>query len=195
MAFLDILKGRKREEVKPQRLPKGAFNRSLSAKIPKEKSAKAEKQGKIRKVSPEKKKKEKKIQKPVKAREVEKETSQDISAKKKTKQPSSTKPARQSGGTSASKPILAAQFLLRPHITEKTSALAERRIYTFKVVSSANKIIIEKAFSQMYGFEPAKTRIINAAPKKRRVRGKIGAKPGFKKALVYLKEGDKIEFI
>lgn len=47
----------------------------------------------------------------------------------------------------------------------------------------------------MYGFKPVKIRIINTHSKKRVVRGKKGMKPGFKKALVYLKEGDKIEFI
>ena len=47
----------------------------------------------------------------------------------------------------------------------------------------------------MCGFEPIKIRIINVPLKKRIVRGKVGIKSGYKKALVYLKESDKIEFI
>ncbi len=89
----------------------------------------------------------------------------------------------------------AAEFVLRPHITEESNNMAAKNIYTFRVQNSANKTIISKAIKEMYGFEPVKIRIINTRPKKRIVRRKVGVKPGFKKALVYLKEGDKIEFV
>ncbi len=105
------------------------------------------------------------------------------------------KPKKEEPRIKTKQSTLAAQFLLQPHITEQSTDLAKKNVYTFKVNPSANKVIIKKAIKEMYGFEPIKIRVINTHSKKRSVRGKIGTKSGFKKALVYLKEGDKIEFI
>jgi large subunit ribosomal protein L23 len=160
MALVDILKSRKREEVKPERLPKGALKQI-------EKPAKKREEIKI--AAPKKKKETKRIKK----EEISKEES-----KVKIKQST-----------------LAAELLLQPHITEQSNLLAQKNVYTFRVNPRANKILIKKAIQEMYGFKPVKIRIINTHSKKRVVRGKKGMKPGFKKALVYLKEGDKIEFI
>jgi len=44
-------------------------------------------------------------------------------------------------------------------------------------------------------FDPIKVRIVNLPSKKTLARGKVGRKPGVKKAYVYLKKGEKIEFI
>jgi len=158
MAFLDILRSRKREEGKPERLQKGAFS-------PKANRPRAEKRPASAKASPSI------------------ETSADRSADKKEK----ILKTQQS--------LLAAEILLRPHITEQSNFLAQKNIYTFRVKPSANKILIKKAIKEMYGFEPLKISIINAPAKKRKVGGKTGIKSGFKKANIYLKEGDKIEFI
>ena len=157
MAFLDILKGRKREEVKPERLPKGVFKPSDKSKA---------------EVSRKKKKKE--IEEPVRKEK---------------------KPAKEEMPAKTGRSDLAAKVLLSPHLSEQSNALAEKNIYTFRVSPSANKIMIKKAIWQMYGFKPLKVRIINTKPKKRRMRQIIGFKPGFKKALVYLKENEKIEFV
>ena len=97
--------------------------------------------------------------------------------------------------TNQKQSLLASEFILRPHITEQSAFLAKQNVYTFRVHPSANKIIIKKAIKEMYGFEPIKINIINVPLKKRIVRGKVGIKSGYKKALVYLKESDKIEFI
>jgi len=160
MAFLDILRGRKREEKRPERLPKGALKR-LERPV--------KKQEEIKITSQEKKKKAEKTKK----EEIPKEE-----PKVKTKQSA-----------------LAAAILLGPHITEQTALLAKEDIYTFKVSHRANKILIKKAIEEMYGFEPIKVRIAKALSKKRIVRGKTGIRPGFKKALVYLKKSDKIDFV
>ncbi len=90
---------------------------------------------------------------------------------------------------------LADKFLLSPHITEQSTFLSEKGIYAFKVTPSANKILVKKAFKELYGITPRKVRIITVPSKKRFVGGKLGNKPGFKKAVIYLKKGDKIEFI
>lgn len=80
-----------------------------------------------------------------------------------------------------------------PHTTEKSSNLKERDIYVFKVQPEANKIMIKNAVQKLYGAPVEKVNIIKISAKKKLVRGKWGKKPGYKKAVVYLKKGEKIE--
>lgn len=80
-------------------------------------------------------------------------------------------------------------------MTEKASFMAEQNVYAFDVPKSANKTEIKKAIWEIYKVKPAKINILPVPVKKIFVRGKIGIKSGGKKALVYLKEGDKIEII
>jgi len=87
----------------------------------------------------------------------------------------------------------AGEILKKPHITEKATYLKEKNVYVFKISPRANKVMIKKAIKDAYGVRPKKIAIINIPSKKRFVRGKFGTKSGFKKAMVYLKEGDKIE--
>ena len=79
------------------------------------------------------------------------------------------------------------------HLTEKTTAAGEKGVYVFRVRAGANKIMVRKAVEQEYGVGVTAVRMINTK-EKARVRGRIvGWKPGFKKAMVALKEGQKIE--
>lgn len=90
-------------------------------------------------------------------------------------------------------------IIKEPHIAEKASYLAEQNKYIFKVYPKANKIEIKKAIEALYGTQVKKVNIVHMPPKKRRIgrtegwRG--GLKKGFKKAIVTLKEGEKIEII
>lgn len=90
-------------------------------------------------------------------------------------------------------------IIKEPHITEKASYLAEQNKYVFKVYPKANKTEIKKAVEALYKTKVEKVSIARIVPKKRRVgrtegwRG--GLKKGFKKAIVTLKEGEKIEII
>ncbi|NOY35336.1 MAG: 50S ribosomal protein L23 [bacterium] len=83
--------------------------------------------------------------------------------------------------------------LSTPHITEKAASLGEEGVYVFKVGRNANKIIIKQEIKKAYGVSPKKVNITNSPSKKRFIRGRRGVKPGFKKAVVYLNKGDKIE--
>ncbi|MDD5033033.1 MAG: 50S ribosomal protein L23 [Candidatus Pacebacteria bacterium] len=87
----------------------------------------------------------------------------------------------------------ASRVILSPHITEKTTDSSEKGIYAFKVSVRANKNEIRQAIKELYGFEPEKIAVSNMPAKKRFVRRKVGFKSGYKKAVVHLKEGDKIE--
>ena len=86
-------------------------------------------------------------------------------------------------------------ILKHPHITEKAAILAEKNVYTFKVDPHAGKIEIARAVKQIYNVEPVRVNIIKLPAKKVTIRGKRGVKSAVKKALVYLKKGDKIEFV
>ena len=83
--------------------------------------------------------------------------------------------------------------ILNPHITEKSTLLSESGVYVFKVSPRSNKVIIKRAISELYNVVPEKVNIVSVPSKSRRVRGKRGTRSGYKKALVYLKKGDKIE--
>lgn len=85
--------------------------------------------------------------------------------------------------------------LLRPRITEKASMLAEKNTYVFEIHPKANKKEVSVAIMNAYKVTPARVHIINLPAKKVFSRGKKGMQSGLKKAIVYLKHGDKIEFV
>ena len=87
------------------------------------------------------------------------------------------------------------KILIEPHITEKTTDLEKKNQYVFKVFPKANKTEIKKAIEDLYKVEVLDVKIINV-PKKRRRLGRIsGLKKGYKKAIVKIKEGQKIEVL
>jgi len=87
------------------------------------------------------------------------------------------------------------KLIKKPRITEKASFHAEQNVYTFDVEQSANKTEIKKAIFKLYKVKPVKVNILQVPDKQVFARGKAGVKSGGKKALVYLKKEDKIEFI
>lgn len=81
-----------------------------------------------------------------------------------------------------------------PHITEKSSMVSQFNKYVFKVAKSSNKTEIKKAVESIYGVTVEDVSIANMPGKKVRMgRSNEGRKAGFKKAIVSLKEGDKID--
>lgn len=91
-----------------------------------------------------------------------------------------------------------ADILKRPHVTERTSAQAlneKAPVYTFAVMPSANKSEVRAAVKELFNVTPVKVNMLNVRPKAIIVRGRRGLKPGMKKAVVYLKKGDKIDFV
>ena len=83
-------------------------------------------------------------------------------------------------------------LILGARITEKAALGAEKGNYTFNVKDEANKNEIKKAIKFIYGVLPQRVAIIQIKEKEVVRRGKIGTKKGGKKAVVYLKKGDKI---
>jgi len=86
-------------------------------------------------------------------------------------------------------------IIKRPVITEKSTALAETgNKVVFQVDVNANKKEIKEAISSIFNVEVLNVNTIRIEGKKRRVRAQEGKKPDWKKAVVTLKEGDRIEF-
>ena len=84
-------------------------------------------------------------------------------------------------------------IIQNPRVTEKASNAMARNVYTFDVLPSANKTEIKKAVFALYKVKPAKVNLLKITAKHIFAKGRLGVKAGGKKALVYLKEGDKIE--
>lgn len=87
----------------------------------------------------------------------------------------------------------------RPVITEKNTLLMEGDQYTFEVAPAANKIQIKEAVEKLFNVRVKAVNTLNVKPKPRsrairRGRGRIhGATPGWKKAIVTLYPGQRID--
>jgi large subunit ribosomal protein L23 len=78
--------------------------------------------------------------------------------------------------------------------TEKTTGLKQKENkYVFEVDKNANKIEVKNAVEAMYKVKVIKVNTLIMHGKKRRVRSEIGSKPDWKKAIITLKIGDRIE--
>ena len=87
----------------------------------------------------------------------------------------------------------ASRFLLEPWITEKSHMEMAQNKYVFKVSKDSNKPSIKKSVENLYKVTVLDVNVVNIHPKKRIYGRTKGFKSGFKKAIVKLKEGDKIE--
>ena len=87
--------------------------------------------------------------------------------------------------------------LIRPRLTEKGGDLAGMvNAYVFDVHKHATKPEIAKAVRALYKVDPIKVRIVKVPGKVvRGRRGQQGFRSGGKKAYVFLKQGDTIEFV
>jgi len=82
-------------------------------------------------------------------------------------------------------------------LTEKASLLSEKHNkYVFRVSPRANKIQIKKAIETLFQKKVLSVNTCNYAGKKKRERTQnYGRKAHWKKAIVTLKEGEKIELV
>ena len=100
--------------------------------------------------------------------------------------------------TSASK-VKNAKFsydaIKKPHISEKASYLAEKDQYTFEVSPNYNKNEIKNAVEGIYGVDVLSVNLIKIPHKKRRLGKTEGFRKAYKKAVVKIKNGQKIEIL
>ena len=82
-----------------------------------------------------------------------------------------------------------------PHISEKATDLLEKNQYIFNVSQTANKQEIKQAIKEIYNVDVVWVNVINIPRRKRRVGKTMGWKQGYRKAIVKIKEGQKIELL
>ena len=87
-------------------------------------------------------------------------------------------------------------IISNPRITEKGTVTAELyKAYLFNVAPNATKKDIAKAIELIYKVKPVKIRTVAVPEKKVVRRGAWGVKGGGRKAYVFIRKEDKIEFV
>jgi large subunit ribosomal protein L23 len=81
-------------------------------------------------------------------------------------------------------------------LTEKSTLMSEKHNkYVFRVNPRANKIQIKQAIERLFQKRVLAVNTSNYAGKEKRVRGPLGRRSNWKKAIVTLKEGEKIDLV
>ena len=85
-------------------------------------------------------------------------------------------------------------IILAPVVTEKTAGLTEDgNKVVFKVAKDANKVQIKQAVEEAFNVKVSNVNTINVRPKKKRVGRYTGATKAYKKAIITLAEGSKLD--
>ncbi|MBN2495163.1 MAG: 50S ribosomal protein L23 [Deltaproteobacteria bacterium] len=86
-------------------------------------------------------------------------------------------------------------IILRPLVTEKSNMMQEQNNQVvFRVAKHANKIAIRQAVEKLFNVKVVDVKTIRNPKRWRRVGRNQGRRPAWKKAIVRLREGDRIEF-
>lgn len=83
-------------------------------------------------------------------------------------------------------------IIIRPVVTEKSSAMMEQRKYVFQVRRDATKTDIKRAIEQKFRVKVAKVNTLTVPGKTRRMGRFVGRTPSWKKAIVTLAPGHSI---
>ena len=83
--------------------------------------------------------------------------------------------------------------LVQPRISEKAGALAKLNKYVFTIQRRANKLEVKKAIERKYAVKVLRVNIVNVLGKSKSFGRIVGRTSAFKKAVVTLKQGDRIK--
>jgi large subunit ribosomal protein L23 len=86
------------------------------------------------------------------------------------------------------------EVLRRPLITEKSTALQAQNKYAFEIAGGANKPMIKQAVEKAFKVSVTGVNVVTMRGKTRRMGRRLIKTSPWKKAVVTLKPGDKIEF-
>ena len=84
-------------------------------------------------------------------------------------------------------------ILLAPVVSEKSYTQLPDRKYTFRVHQDAHKTQVRQAVEQLFDVKVESVNITKVQPKPKRRGATKGTRPGWKKAIVQLREGNTIE--
>ena len=82
-------------------------------------------------------------------------------------------------------------IIVKQLITEKSTKLAEEKVYTFEVAQDANKVEVKQAIEAIWDRKVESVRIVNVRKKPRKMGRYEGFVPAVKKAIVTLKNDEK----
>jgi large subunit ribosomal protein L23 len=85
------------------------------------------------------------------------------------------------------------EVLLAPVVSEKSYSLINDRKYTFKVHKDAHKTQVRQAVEELFGVKVTNVNVVKVQSKPKRRGLHRGTRPGWKKAIVQLREGESIE--
>ena len=85
------------------------------------------------------------------------------------------------------------EVLLAPVVSEKSYSLIADRKYSFKVHKDAHKTQVRQAVEELFGVKVTNVNISTVKAKPKRRGAFAGTRPGWKKAVVQVREGDTIE--
>jgi large subunit ribosomal protein L23 len=85
------------------------------------------------------------------------------------------------------------QVLLAPVVTEKSYELIEDGKYSFRIHPEAHKTQVRQAVEELFDVHVEGVNIVKVKPKPKRRGMRPGRKPGWKKAIVQLRQGESIE--
>lgn len=125
------------------------------------------------------------------------EKTEKVSAVKKTSKTTKKAEKIQSAPSKvvAGKNGFSFNVIKQPHISEKGTYLAEKNQYIFDVSPTFSKQEIKKSVEGIYGVNVLSVNTIKIPAKKRRLGKTEGFRKKYKKAIVTIKEGEKIEIL
>jgi large subunit ribosomal protein L23 len=85
------------------------------------------------------------------------------------------------------------EVLLAPVVSEKSYSLIDDRKYTFKVHKNAHKTQVRQAVEELFDVHVVNVNILKVQAKPKRRGLSKGIRPGWKKAIVQVREGETIE--
>jgi large subunit ribosomal protein L23 len=85
------------------------------------------------------------------------------------------------------------EVLIEPVVSEKSYAQIADRKYTFKVHKDAHKTQIRQAVEQLFDVQVEDVKVLKVQPKPKRRGLTRGTRPGWKKAVVKVREGQEIQ--
>ena len=88
---------------------------------------------------------------------------------------------------------IAWRILKAPYISEKATEMAKEDKYIFQVVDKSNKNEIKNSIEELYKVNVTGVNVIKVSRKRKRLGKYQGWKKGFKKAIVQIKKGQKID--
>ena len=113
----------------------------------------------------------------------------------KTEKKEEPKSALKVASTKTTNAKFSYEAVKQPHISEKATDLAEKNQYIFEVLPDYSKNEIKKAVEGIYGVDVLSVNTIKIPSKKRRLGRTEGFRKAYKKAVVTIKEGQKIEIL